>query len=145
MSRVRLARAACVVVGVAALTGCAEVESESPTGYQPSSLQPVDESEDLQRVTFTQEGAQRVGLQTAKVEADGGRMVVPYASLLYDPEGMTFVYTSAKPLEYLREEVKVDRIVGNRVHLKDGPAAGTEIVTTGVVQVYGTELEINDH
>ena len=144
MSRCLLA---CVcAVGVAALAGCTEVESESPTGYQPSSLQPVDGSDDdLQRVIFTREGAQRTGLRTAKVEEDGRRTVVPYAALLYDFEGKTFVYTSPKPLEYLREEAKVDAIEGNRVFLADGPRAGTDVVTVGVAEVRGTELEINNH
>lgn len=131
---------------VAAMAGCTEVESESEVGYQPSQLTAIEGNDDLKRVTFTAEGAQRVGLETARVKRGGGKgKVIPYEAMLYDAEGKTHVYTSPKPLEYLREEVTVDRITGDRVHLSDGPPAGTEIVTTGVVEVYGTELEINDH
>ena len=128
-----------------ALAGCTEVESEAEVGYQPAKLTEIEGSEDLQRVTFTEEGARRVGLETAQVKRNGQGTVIPYKAMLYDAEGKTYVYTSPKPLEYLREEVEVDRITGDRVYLSDGPAAGTEIVTTGVVEVYGTELEINDH
>jgi hypothetical protein len=71
---------------------------------------------------------------------------VPYASLLYGPTGETFVYTQTEPLSYVREDVKVDRIDGDRVVLSVGPARGTEVVTIGVAEVYGAELEIaGDH
>jgi hypothetical protein len=133
----------CLVLATAALpmAGCTEVETETATGYEPSTLEPVKGNEDLKRVTFTAEGAKRVGLQTASVR----RNVVPYAALLYDPEGKTYVYTSPKPLEYLREEVKVDRIEGDRVLLSRGPPAGTRVVTVGAAEVYGTELEVPSH
>jgi multidrug efflux pump subunit AcrA (membrane-fusion protein) len=131
------------VLATAALpiAGCTEVETETATGYEPSTLEPVKGNEDLKRVTFTAEGAKRVDLQTASVR----RNVVPYAALLYDPEGKTYVYTSPKPLEYLREEVKVDRIEGDRVLLSRGPPAGTRVVTVGAAEVYGTELEVPSH
>ena len=123
------------------VAGCTEVESETATGYEPSTLEPVKGNKDIQRVTFTAEGARRVDLQTASVR----RNVVPYAALIYDPEGKTYVYTSPKPLEYLREEVKVDRIEGDRVLVSRGPPAGTEVVTVGAAEVYGTELEVPSH
>jgi multidrug efflux pump subunit AcrA (membrane-fusion protein) len=131
------------VLATAALpvAGCTEVETESATGYEPSTLEPVKGNKDIQRVTFTAEGAKRVDLQTAPVR----RNVVPYAALIYDPEGKTYVYTSPKPLEYLREEVKVDRIEGDRVLVSRGPPTGTEVVTVGAAEVYGTELEVPSH
>jgi hypothetical protein len=132
-----------LVLAIAALplAGCTEVETETATGYEPSTLKPVKGSDDLQRVTFTEEGARRVGLQTVPVR----RNVVPYAALIYDPEGKTYVYTSPKRLEYLREEVLVDRIEGNRVLVSRGPPAGTKVVTVGATEVYGTELEVPSH
>jgi hypothetical protein len=141
-----LALAGLVSIAAAiALGGCTEVETESSTGYEPAALEPVKGSEDLQKVTFTAEGARRVGLQTAEVSRSGKRLVVPYAALLYDPEGQTYVYTSPEPLEYLRAPVKVDRIADGRVLLTDGPPAGTKVVTVGVTEVYGTELEVPSH
>jgi hypothetical protein len=141
-----LARAGLVLIAAALLlAGCTEVESESATGYEPSKLEPIKGSKGLQRVTFTAEGAERIGLRTAVVRQNGKRVMVPYAALLYDPDGKTYVYTSPKPLEYLREEVEVDRVEGDRVLLSDGPAAGIEVVTVGVAEVYGTELEVPSH
>jgi hypothetical protein len=136
-----------LVLAIAAppLAGCTEVETETATGYEPSTLEPVKGNDDLQRVTFTAEGAKRVDLQTAAVRRSGAQKVVPYAALIYDPEGKTYVYTSPKPLEYLRAEVKVDRIEGDRVLLSRGPPAGTRVVTVGAAEVYGTELEVPSH
>jgi hypothetical protein len=121
------------------------VETETATGYEPSKLEPVKGNDDLQRVTFTEEGARRTGLQTAVVRRSGKRTVVPYAALLYDPEGKTYVYTSPKPLQFVRREVDVSRVEGDRVLLSEGPLAGTEIVTVGAAEVYGTELEVPSH
>jgi hypothetical protein len=134
-----------LVAAAVPLAGCTEVETESATGYEPSKLEPVKGEDDLQRVTFTEEGARRVDLQTAPVRRSARHTVVPYASLIYDPEGKTFVYTSPKPLEYLREQVEVDRIEGDRVLVSDGPPVGTRVVTVGAAEVYGTELEVPSH
>jgi hypothetical protein len=67
---------------------------------------------------------------------------VPYAALLYDPEGKTYVYTSPRELRYVKKQVRVARIDGDRVVLTRGPPAGTPVVTVGVVEVYGTDLEV---
>ena len=147
MSRPHRLALAGLVLAIAALplAGCTEVETETATGYEPSTLEPVKGNDDLQRVTFTEEGAKRVDLQTEAVRRSGARKVVPYAALIYDPEGRTYVYTSPKPLEYLRAEVRVDRIEGDRVLVSRGPPAGTRVVTVGAAEVYGTELEVPSH
>jgi hypothetical protein len=118
-----------------AFLGCSEVVSESETGYEPSKLANA-------RVEFTAEAAERTGLRTASVRRSGRRVSVPYAALLYDPEGKTYVYASPRALHYVREKVRVARVEGGRVLLSRGPAAGTRVVTTGAAQVYGTELEV---
>lgn len=124
-----------LALGAAALAGCTEVESESETGYEPSKLRKT-------HVEFTPEGAKRTGLRTEAVERTGGRVSVPYAALLYDPEGKTYVYTSPKELHYVRAEVRVARVESGRVVLARGPPPGTRVVTTGAAEVYGTELEV---
>jgi hypothetical protein len=135
-------RAVALVVAALALPGCAEVESETAKGYEPAKLQLAPGSEDVQSVTFTAEGARRTGLETASVEGRAGRSVVPYAALIYDAEGRTFVYTSPKARTYVRRAVTVDRIDAGRVFLTRGPAAGATVVTTGAAEVYGAELDI---
>jgi hypothetical protein len=131
LSSARLA----IALGVLALSGCSEVESAEETGYEPSKLGKT-------YIEFTPEGAKRTGLRTEAVERSGRRVSVPYASLLYDPEGKTYVYTSPEELRYAKKQVRVHRIDGDRVILTRGPPAGTPVVTVGAVEVYGTELEV---
>jgi len=135
-----LSRSLCLALVVAALplSSCTEVEEESSAGYEPAKLAEVKGSDDLKLVTFTKEGAGRVGLETERVQSG----IVPYAALIYDAEGKTYVYTSPKPLSYLREEVEVDHIAGHRVTLSKAPPDGTEVVTAGAAEVHGAELEI---
>jgi multidrug efflux pump subunit AcrA (membrane-fusion protein) len=130
-----------LVLACAGVAGCREVEEASTPGYEPAKLEPVKGS-DLQRVTFTAEGARRVGLRTAPVTVEGRQAAVPYEALIYDGAGTAYVYTSPKPLSYLRSEVTIDRIDGDRVLLARGPRPGTRIVTVGATEVYGAENEI---
>ena len=46
--------------------------------------------------------------------------------------------------EYVREPVVIDRIAGNRVFLTDGPAPGTEVVTQGAAELYGSETGVEE-
>ena len=143
LHRGRLLCAGLAVVASLSLSACKEVEEESAEGYAPSKIEAVKGSDDdLQRITFTKEGAARVQVATEEVRRAGNRKVIPYEALIYNDEAETFVYTSPKPLEYLRAAVSVDRIEGDRVLLKSGPPAGTKIVTTGVTEVYGTEIDM---
>ena len=136
---------ACVLVGRrAAARGLHRGRDRSrSTGYEPSKLEAVKGSDDLKRVTFTAEGARRIGLRTARCAAAGGTRVVPYAALLYDADGKTYVYTSPSRSRSCAREVAgraASRATGSL--LSGGPPAGTEVVTVGAAEVYGAELEI---
>jgi multidrug efflux pump subunit AcrA (membrane-fusion protein) len=133
-----------VILAALPLSACKEVESESSEGYVPASLSkaPGVKGDDVKLVKFTKEGARRVELATARVTRSGKHAVIPYEALIYDDEGKTLVYTSPKPLSFLRMPVTVDRVVGDRVLLKKGPRVGTSVVTVGAIEVYGAELEI---
>lgn len=140
----RRAAAALAVLGAGASLGaCTEVKSADKEHYSPSSITPVKGGEEgLVSVTLTREGADRIDLATGTVAArSGGGKVIPYAALLYEKDGGAFVYTNPKGLTYVRAHVEVDRIAGDRVLLRDGPAVGTRVVTTGAPQVHGAELE----
>jgi multidrug efflux pump subunit AcrA (membrane-fusion protein) len=141
--RLRAMAAGLIVIGAMSLSACKEVEEESAAGYEPAKLEPIKgKSEDFQRVTFTKEGAARTDLQTGTVTRTGGQKVVPYEALIYNDEAKTFVYTTTTPLTYERVPVEVDRIEDDRVLLSKGPAPGTKVVTVGVTEVYGAELDI---
>jgi hypothetical protein len=68
--------------------------------------------------------------------------VIPYAALLYDLRGETYVYFNPEPLVYIRVPVTVDYIVGDTAVLIDGPDEGTQVVTVGVAELYGADTGV---
>lgn len=116
-----------------------------PSGVVPSVVEEIPGSE-IKRVTLTERAIQRIALQTSSVNEEqlGGsfRKVVPYASLIYDPHGGTWVYTSPQPLTFVRASVDVDFIKGDWVVLHEGPPVGTTVATFGVAELYGAEFEV---
>lgn len=134
--------AALMLAGGALLSGCTEVQSAtSESAYHPAEVTEVGEGK-LQ-VVFSPDGAARVGLQRATAVTVDGQIVVPYAALIYDGQGVPWVYTAPEDLTFRRVQVAVDRIDGDRVFLSSGLAAGTRVVTVGAAEVYGTELGIS--
>ncbi len=97
----------------------------------------------IMKVTLTPKAAERLGVVIDEVRADpSGRRIVPYASVLYDLTGKTWVYVSADPLTFVRGAVVIDTIKGDNVYLTDGPPAGTKVLAAGVPQVFGTEVKV---
>ena len=92
------------------------------------------------QVVLSPEAAKRLGVQTARVRAgNGATTMIPFAAVLYDPDGATWTYTNPKPLVYVRKDVSVERIDGNRAFLKAGPPSGTPVVTVGATEIWGVE------
>lgn len=109
----------------------------------------------VKRLTLTQQAANRLAIQTVTVRESkvtlprGGksatRKVIPYAAVLYDVNGDTWVYTMPEPLTFVRHRVTIDYIEeGDRAVLSDGPPSGTAIVTAGGAELYGTELGVGE-
>ncbi len=142
-SRLRRGIAALVLTGAAlALAGCAG-SAAAPGGSatpQAAVLEKIDA--DLSRLTLTPEAVERLGLTTVPVQdgPDGG-LTIPYAALIYDHGGDTWVYTNPEGHDYVRAAVDVQRIEGDTVHLSAGPAAGTAVVTLGTAELYGAEFD----
>jgi len=134
-----------LIVSVLPLAACSQHDSQAAHGEQPAQVEKIDGSE-LSRVTLTEKAAERIGLQTSSVreqELDGSnRKVVPYSSLIYDPQGGTWIYTSPQPRAFVRTKVEVGRIDGDWAYLVEGPAVGTEIASVGVAEIYGAETGV---
>lgn len=130
-----------VIALVLALSGYRDIEPASADVYVPATVEEIADSE-VKLVTFTEEGAARVDLATAIAQPSGPYTAVPYAALIYDGQGVAWVYTNAKPLTFLRAKVVVDRVEGDVVLLSDGVLPGTAVVTVGATEVYGAELGI---
>ncbi len=145
----RQLRAACaglvLIAGVVTLSACGEASTgydyETASHHEPAKLEPI-KGTDVHRVIFDAEGAERVGLQTAPIRQNGQGKIMPYDALIYDADGKTYTYTAPEPLTFVRQEINIDHFDGDSVVLSDGPPVGTEVVTVGVDEVYGTEFEV---
>ena len=132
-----------------ALPACARTSAEEAAGVEPASVEPIEGS-DVARVTLSPDAARRLDVQTAPVRefrrGDGGksRTVIPYASVLYDPNGDTWTYTNPEPLVFVRSPIRVDRIDGSEAILSSGPPVGTEVVTVGASELLGVEYEVGE-
>jgi hypothetical protein len=135
----------CVVLttllAAVALPACREVEAASEETPEPYTVEQI-EGTDLARVTVTADGAERIGLKTARVQADGDRLRVPASAVWIDVEGREWVYTADEPLVFVRAPVRVERYEADWALLRSGPASGTEIVTVGVAELIGSEFGI---
>jgi hypothetical protein len=145
----RQLRAACaglvLILGVIALSACGEASSgydyETASHHVPAELEPI-KGTDVQRVIFDAEAAKAVGLQTAPIRQDGQETVIPYDAVIYGADGNTYAYTAPEPRTFVRQEINIDHVAGDNAMLSDGPPAGTEVVTVGAAEVYGTEFEV---
>jgi hypothetical protein len=142
MRRNGLRLALALVAAITVLSGCGgTVEDEYVIEEQPYTLEPVEGEEDLFRVILLESAVERLGIKTAPVEVSGSKLVVPYDAVYLDAHGDFWVYTSPEPLEFVRAPIKIARETSTRAFLAKGPPAGTEVVTVGVPELYGTETE----
>jgi hypothetical protein len=101
-------------------------------------LEPIEGSE-LSRVILTEKAAERLGIET--VLASG--IEVPYAAVIYDTEGKTWMYTNPAPLTYVRALIMIDYIEGDTAFLSESLASDLTVVTVGVIELYGTETGVS--
>ena len=103
------------------LTACAPA-AEPEDENKPVTLEPIAGT-DLNRLTLTEKAAERLGLETAPVVAQEGQVVIPYAA---------------------RQEITVDFIQGDQAILSEGPETGTNVVTLGATELFGSEEEFEE-
>jgi hypothetical protein len=162
MRRGKWMAAALLTVGLG-VAGCSGASSTTEASHgQPAKAEAIAGKE-VMKVTLTERAAQRVGIKTVTIGAapsaalagqgagQGGAAssatVVPYSAVLYAPDGETFVYTVTQPLTYVREKVVVATVGGARgdeAVLTVGPPAGTEIVSVGLIELYGVEQGVGE-
>jgi hypothetical protein len=128
------------------LSACSQTSAEATGGEEPATVEQVEGSEDVSRLTLTPKAVERLGIQTAPVReetvAGKRRKVVPYGAVLYLADGKTSVYVTSAANVYVREPITVDHIEGDRAILSAGPAAGTRVVSVGPAELYGTETGV---
>lgn len=138
-----------IVTGLV-LPACTRTSGEEAGGEPDTATVEPIEGTDVARVTLSPDAARRLDIQTAPVrpflEGDGGkqRAVIPYAAVLYDPNGDTWTYTSPEPLVFIRYPIRVAQIDGSEAVLSSGPPLGTEVVTVGASELLGAEYGVGE-
>jgi hypothetical protein len=128
--------ALCLVALALALSACGGA-SESAAPVQPAEITKL--AGGGVEITLTADAVKRIDVRTAEVAHDGASLVIPYSAVLYDPDGATWTYTNVRPRVFVRANITVDRIVGERAILTKGPPPGTAVVTLGATELWGVE------
>ena len=117
---------------------------------EPAHLDHVEGSE-LMRLTLTEKAIERVDIKTDQIKEEAitdksgktsDRMVTPHGSVIYDAFGHIWLYTNPEPRVFVRNEIKIDFIQGDKVVLNECPPVGTAVVVQGAAELYGTEYEV---
>ncbi len=141
MTRNRRVHVTSIILLGFALTACGQETAEA-ADENPAMVEEVGDSE-LKRITLTAQAAERLDIQTATVErasVDGAeRLSIPYGAVVWDADGSAWAYTAPDPLVFLRAEITLHRIDGERALLLEGPEPGTEVVVVGAAELWGTE------
>jgi hypothetical protein len=129
-----------VVIAAGVSMSACETAAEEEGGEEAATVEPI-KGTDVNRVTLTKEAADTLGIKTATIQRVGGHEVVPDAAVNYAPDGKTFTYASPKPGTFIRKDITVDHITGAKAVLKNGPPAGSAVVTVGSAELSGLENE----
>jgi hypothetical protein len=130
------------LLGALAAAGCGgAISDEYEIEEQPYRLEPVTGSDELMRVILTPSAVERLGIETALVEARGARLSIPADAIFLDAHGDVWVYTNPEPETFVRAPIEIVRENADEAILREGPPPGTAVVTVGVPELYGSETE----
>jgi hypothetical protein len=102
------------------------------------------------RIVLSATAARRLGIETARVTRVSGargspaRTAIPYAAVLYGPDGNTLTFTSPSPLAFVPRPIDVDHVTDGVAVLRGGPPVGTEVVTVGSTELLGVEFGVQE-
>jgi hypothetical protein len=137
-----------LVLSCLTLVAC-NASSAAPTQEQPAKVETIEGTE-FNRITLTEKTAERLGIESESLreETVNGTVVkvVPYAAIIYGLQGEQWVYIrmpDENSLTFVRVPVTVEFIVGDLALLSAGPDAGVEVVTVGVVELYGVDIGVD--
>jgi hypothetical protein len=125
-------------LAVVTLAACGGAVSDEYVREEPYSVESV-EGDELPRITLTESAVERLGIETAAVESRGDELVVPYDAVFLDAHGDFWVYANPESLVFVREPIVIVRETSDRAFLAEGPPPGTDVVTVGVPELYGSE------
>ncbi|UVJ37846.1 hypothetical protein [Arthrobacter sp. CJ23] len=142
LRRLPVAAAACAAL-LFSLPACAQPSAlaESSATEAPATVE-KNATTGIARITLSQRAIDRLELRTDTVKpAPGGAgLLLPYAALLYDAQGKTWVYVNSAPRVYERQAVTVTKVEAGAVTASAGPAVGTAVVTVAAAELFGAEF-----
>ena len=148
MSTKQLSRMVGLFVACLPFAACAPRASVAEESESHAVKVEAIEGSELKLVTLTAQAAQRLDIATTTVRSVQVKgtlhKVVPYAAILYDKEGNTWVYTSTDSLTFVRARVTIDYVAGDLAILSYGPPLGTTVVTVGAAELFGSEEEFEE-
>lgn len=77
---------------------------------------------------------------TLPLKGEAESLVIPWAAVLFDVHGGSWVYVRVAPQTFVRRRVDVQFVTGAEAVLARGPQPGTEVVTDGAAELFGTEF-----
>jgi hypothetical protein len=124
------------------LSGCATPSAAAKTATEAPATVEKNATTGIARISLSQRAVERLELSTDTVKPgpDGASTVIPYAALLYDAQGKTWVYANTGERVYERQAVTVTKVEAGAVTASAGPAAGTVVVTVGAAELFGAEF-----
>jgi multidrug efflux pump subunit AcrA (membrane-fusion protein) len=82
---------------------------------------------------------QRMTVRVERSDA-GDQMVIPWSAVIHDYYGGAWVYVKTAEHTYVRHRVQVRYVVDDLAVIDLGPDVGSQVVTTAVVELFGTEF-----
>ena len=140
----RCAALLAVLVSVA-LSACGGTSAAEPDeGESMASVEPI-KGTDLKRITLTPAAAERIGIVTAAVRSAPRKLAtIPYAAVMYGPEGDAYTYVSPRRLTFVLRPIAIDHLTHKVAYLRTGPAPGTPVVTVGTAELLGNEEGVQE-
>lgn len=124
------------------LPACAEPSAMAESVSEAPATVEKNATTGIARITLSQRAIERLELltDTVKPAPAGAGVLFPYAALLYDPQGKTWVYINPEPRVYERQAVTVTKVEAGAVTASVGPAVGTPVVTVAAAELFGAEF-----
>jgi hypothetical protein len=82
---------------------------------------------------------QKVSVTLRLAEAEES-IAVPWAAVVHDAYGGTWVYEQVAPQTYARKRVLLHHVTDGYAALEIGPPIGAKVATAGVAELFGTEM-----
>ncbi len=135
------------------LVGCARSEPVA-SDPNPAQVQAIAGT-DLHRVILTEQASQNLAIRTEPVREETSsasarssrsaattRAFIPMTAVVYDPQGLSWVYTTPAALTFVRVRIVIDHTTADTAYLRSGPPVGTAVVTAGASELLGTEYGV---